>query len=850
MSIRILFFAMISIITIQLLNSQPTQWTSKDMGGGGAVYSPSINPLNPNEIYLSCDMGVMFHSTDSARTWNTIHFNTLSGNRFSEVQFTNNNSIRYVLRQNLSNSNYVPNITTNGGTTWTPINPSGIGSYGAYRLFAHPQYSNIIIVSGYDKIFFSNSSGAAYTQIYSTTSFVHVAGIFFDNSAIYICTNKGIFGVDLNGLSILNFTAHATSSGVFSATENMVSFSGAKQGGVIRFIGVSNNKPTFNPRTYGEDVPYFQGLYKMDYLSGTLWTDITSGFQSSAPNNKAYNIAMKPDDIATFYIGGRAKVPDNATGISLGTVFKTTNGGSSFSNIFLNNGFTNNNNIYTGWQGSKSGTSWNGHTWNGINSTEGITVSRNNINYLIKTDKSNVYISTDGGATWIQRYVTQTQHDLNTLINQSDIYKDNGLQTTACYWLTWVTPNDLIASFADLLAIRSSNGGNTWSFNYTGLDTNKVNDASMVIKHTDGKLYASTGDVPGSNGDYSDLRISQAIKGRVSVSSDNGLTWQTFKSFSRPVLSVDFNPLNMQQMYVTVASENGGIGGIYKFTDKNNPSSMITLPSPLGTQNRPGHIKVLNDGSLMCYFTCRDIGTSGPVYIFANSSGVFFSTNDGQNWTGNNLPDMTYDVRSVSIDPFDNTQNTFFACISGNGNGNAGVYKTINRGSNWSLVIPSKKSISCTFNPALANEMYLTTEDEGLYYYTNTNSTPSPIFVNSYPFKKPQQVFFNPYNTNEVWVTSFGNGLKVGYTNNTAINHNQTQIDNNTFMLFPNPSKDVVNIILNNQKIKNVKVYDTSGKLLLEHTDSKFSITNLPFGIYFVVLQTENKTIINKLLKY
>jgi hypothetical protein len=61
--------------------------------------------------------------------------------------------------------------------------------------------------------------------------------------------------------------------------------------------------------------------------------------------------------------------------------------------------------------------------------------------------------------------------------------------------------------------------------------------------------------------------------------------------------------------------------------------------------------------------------------------------------------------------------------------------------------------------------MYLTTETEGLWYSSNiTSSTPTFSAVTSYPFRQPERVFFNPYNPNEIWITSFGNGLRVGTT--------------------------------------------------------------------------------------
>jgi hypothetical protein len=61
--------------------------------------------------------------------------------------------------------------------------------------------------------------------------------------------------------------------------------------------------------------------------------------------------------------------------------------------------------------------------------------------------------------------------------------------------------------------------------------------------------------------------------------------------------------------------------------------------------------------------------------------------------------------------------------------------------------------------------MYLTTEVNGLWYCQNLRS-PSPAFslVDSYPFRHPERVFYSPFDTSALWVTSFGAGLRIGST--------------------------------------------------------------------------------------
>jgi hypothetical protein len=76
---------------------------------------------------------------------------------------------------------------------------------------------------------------------------------------------------------------------------------------------------------------------------------------------------------------------------------------------------------------------------------------------------------------------------------------------------------------------------------------------------------------------------------------------------------------------------------------------------------------------------------------------------------------------------------------------------------------------SCAINPLNANELYLTTETQGLWGSTNiASASPSFFQASSYPFRQPERIFFNPYKPSEMWVTSFGNGIKVGSTVSTG----------------------------------------------------------------------------------
>jgi hypothetical protein len=66
---------------------------------------------------------------------------------------------------------------------------------------------------------------------------------------------------------------------------------------------------------------------------------------------------------------------------------------------------------------------------------------------------------------------------------------------------------------------------------------------------------------------------------------------------------------------------------------------------------------------------------------------------------------------------------------------------------------------------------------------------PTWTLVSSYPFRQPERVFFNPYNQSEIWVSSFGNGMKMG---KLAPISNVPSFSSNVLSnlnCFPNPNK-------------------------------------------------------------
>ena len=180
-----------------------------------------------------------------------------------------------------------------------------------------------------------------------------------------------------------------------------------------------------------------------------------------------------------------------------------------------------------------------------------------------------------------------------------------------------------------------------------------------------------------------------------------------------------------------------------------------------------------------------------------------------------------------------------FQWMGGAPNGLGGLYKTTNRGTSWTKLTGSQfdRVTSITFDPLNTNQAYLTTETQGLWFSSNMNSvTPTWTLVNSYPFRQPERVFFNPYNQSEVWVTSFGNGMKVGTSGPLGIK--ESALEENPVKVFPNPFNEKITFTYpnNNKRISKVNIYDPTGRLLISKQDQNnyINTSTLDAGIYFL----------------
>jgi photosystem II stability/assembly factor-like uncharacterized protein len=741
------FFFLLGLRT----TGQPLSWLPRGVGGGGSMFYPTINPANDNEFYVTCDMSQLFHSTDYGATYTQVPFTKLQTGNISTYEFTSNSNTAYCIA-NDGNINYAVR-TLDGGNTWNAVPGNPLAGEDVYAFKADYNNPGRVILGYYGAIYISSNYGVNFSLVKNAANSgagITIAGVFFDGSNIYIGTNEGILYSSNGGTS---FSLLATTG--MPAAETIFSFAGAKVGATTRFFCITaNNTDVYNGIFPWDYYGFAKGVYALD--AGTnVWTSKMTGINIAS--DFVMYVSMATNDINTVYLGGS----DDATGGNL--VFKTSNAGSSWTKVFKT---SNNQNIKTGWSGQGGDRSW------GYGETcFGISVAPNNANKVLFGDFGFVHKTSDGGTTWQQAYVNAAdEHPANAPTPPKQYYRSVGLENTTSWQVHWQDANNMFSCFSDINGIRSTNAGVSWSFDFTG---HTANTMYRIAKHnSNGTMFAGTS---GIHDMYQSTRLQDNILdatdagGKIIYSANNGAAWTLLHQFNHPVFWLATDPNNANRMYASVIHYGAGAGqgGIWMTNDLNNLGSSVwtKLSNPPRTEGHPASIIVLNDGKMVCTFS----GRRNSVGTFTASSGVFIYDPVGNSWADISHADMQYWTKDIIIDPSDPTQNTWYVCVfsgwGGAPNGRGGLFRTANRGGSWTKLTGTQfdRVTSITFNPAQLTQAYLTTETQGLWLSNNMNATtPTWSLVTAYPFRQPERVFFNPFNNNEIWVSSFGNGLKMG----------------------------------------------------------------------------------------
>lgn len=606
-------------------------------GGNGRVNAIRVHPTNSNILFACTPASGLWKTIDGGATWTPIS-DAISALGCTDVAFdpTNPNTMYLATGDGDAADVFTLGVykSTDGGSTWSPtslvFNLSSNQTLS--KILIHPTNSNTIIVGGRAGIYRSTDAGATWTQTMSAG--VRDLEFKTDNPSVVFAggygTNVGLWRSADGGVTwTRNTTVPSTAAqrvavGVSSANPNYVYALVANDGSVsttayglkgvylstdggLNFSLRFSSTNTLGWYTGGTGDKDGQGWYDLAIAvsptdANTVFTGGVNTWKSTDggatwTKNTAWDAASTATNYVHADIHDLVFVGSTLYSANDGGVFKTTNAGSSWTDVSANIAnaqlyglglsASSANTIVSGHQDNGTNLTTNGTSWSQVNGGDGMIcfIDRtNNNNVFSSIYNGNLYRSTNGGASF------------------SKIYTVAGGG--------WVTPwlQDPVTATTQYAGgtnvVKSTNSGTTWttisSFSGVGtlvsLDVAKTNN-QVIVAASGTKVMKTT------NGGTSWADITTGLPASVSIQT----------------VHIDVNDAN--KIYVGLASYTGNSA----FVSTNGGTSWTNISA--GMASLP----------VNCFVTQNN--AAGVVYC-GNDLGVFFSSNSGASWTSysNGMP--------------------------------------------------------------------------------------------------------------------------------------------------------------------------------------------------------------------
>ncbi|MEI7892832.1 MAG: hypothetical protein WCI05_07060 [Myxococcales bacterium] len=700
-------------------------WASRGPGGGGALFAPEISPHDASEIFLASDMGSMLVTKTFGRSWETLPFRRLEGDSHTQVRYCASPAILYAIdaAQRLVKSD-------DSGATWraSVAQPS---KRKLWALYVDPASVDRLLASDGSRVYFSSDGASSFREVFEAPEHV-LAGAVFQSDHIVAATSVGLLGSRDGGETF----ALEPPIGI-PDDEAMVSFTAAAKGTTVRHFAVTWRRASAKPERTGGELDTFAGLYLREPPRPWKRVELPNAVKLSF-------VASAGDDPTVAYAAGGDRRSNHPL------VLLTTNRGETWQRVFQT---AHNNNIATGWSGDGGAKDWEYGEY-----VLGLAVRQGDSSRAVITDLGFVHVTSDTGHTWHQAYVspsTETAPGRST--PKAKRTASVGMEPTSVWSLTWTGRNTLFASFTDITSAWSDDGGWSW---IRGGDTGlTLNTTYHAVTNTRGQVFVATSSVHDlyQSPFLTDDTMDRAT-GAVMQSTDAGRHFTMLEDFGHPVVYLALEGAGTILYASVVHSQDGGI---YR-KDLRTGERAKRLAAPPRTQGHPATVQVLADRSLVASYSARREGTRGKRGTFTESSGVFVSTDEGLTWEDRTPQEMRRWTKDLVVDPHDPRQDTWYAGVFSAGDPSGGLYRTRDRGRTWTRLTGVVQVESISISPADSEQAYVSTESEGLLVTRElTKERPTLVPVEGYPFRHPVRIFYNPYDTKEVWITSFGSGLRV-----------------------------------------------------------------------------------------
>ncbi len=764
-------------------NGRNDQWGFIGPGGGGAMYIPAINPSDPNNVFVSCDMTGSYVTYDGGERWRM--FNLRGVTKFYSFD-RNNQKIIYAgtsdmlfksLDKGVSWHTIYPNpediiaihaqgdhadeVVVTKDSIITVLEKMAVDPDNSQKLFLLVRKKKIDIWPSrkgknprfYMDIMISEDGGGQWETIDKLR--FDLDNIFIDptspidNRTIYVSGKDGL-GIKSNG----NWRNIGLPDGAGSITQFVDGVDTKTNQHIIYAIsGQSYFNPTGNKNDSGIYMTNNGGKTwdrvdeslvgpKTDGVDGPEFRSIATSFYHPENIYLSYSKLMFGRDSSSF---GVARSQDYGKTWELVWNDRTTPANDNQRGVSSPN-------REQGWLDHRFGPWWGENPFH-------MNVADNDPNICFTTDFGRTIKTSDGGNTWQQIYT-------NKITDRG--WQSRGLQVTTGYMLAFDPFNSLHVFMADTDTglMESFDGGTSWSSatHNNGVPRDWVNTTywlvfDPVIKDKVWAVMSNNHDLPRPKM-WRNMNMS-VYQGGVLVSKNGGKTWVPISkdigesATTHIVMDPESDPEN-RTLYVCAFGK-----GVYKSEDggtswqqKNNGIE--------GDQPAAWRITQIHGGELILIVS----RTSDDGSIGNEKDGALYRSADGaETWVKMNLPEGVNGPTSLLVDP-NNTNRLHLSAWGRYGstefspNRGGGIYLSEDNGTSWIQTLKHDQHI---------HEITVDTRN-GVFYASGFNSSAYRSEdqghtwdrIKGYNFKWGKRVQPDPKNPEKVYIITFGGGVWHG----------------------------------------------------------------------------------------
>jgi hypothetical protein len=747
-------------------------WVRFGPGGGGVQENATVNPGNPLNVFVSCNMSGAYVTYDGGRKWNMFNLGgTIRDFEFdrssdSTVYASNDNglyrsedlgqnwSLIYPSPEDIVSIELVGDhaertIVTGDGMPDGPVDlvrvdPDnsdhlvlGITPPWKISLSRSPYYLGDSV-----RVLVSGNKGADWRQ----------CGRVEGKRVLYIS-----MGQDSDGSNVLTVITEKAGARIWEDTARMeilrmppgsLLAADGRPGDADRVgvLYVLTEMEEDGGRVRG-------GMYKSTDCGGN-WVQVNDGLldgwsrSGQLPEFKTFAICAGNPEIAYLSCDAFHVKVDGGIQRQFG-MLKTVSGGKQWQWVYR----ANDNEILSGnfngsWINRDYGPEW-GET------PRSLAVSATDGNVCFVTDDGRTYYTVDGGTWWQQCY--------SSIDPESGSFSSTGLDVTTNYGVHFdpFDKNHFLVSYTDIGMFQTHDYGKTWLHSVAGIPLKWSNTCYWAefdpdVKDRIWSVWASCHDLPRFKMLRSGALRAGKFAGGVAVSNDGGQQWKIINNGipdGTVLTHLVLDPSSSAESRTLYAC--GFSRGVFKSTDGGRQWS----PANTGIENNLNAWRMLLlPGGKLFLLVARDLRDGKVV-----DGAIYCSENGAESWKSMPMPEGANAPNDLIADP-QAPGRMYLSCWPRTVEGrevNGGLFLTEDGGESWRQIFREEAHVyAAALDPSSPSTIYLNTFDMAAFGSIDRGENWHKL--EGYDFKWGHRPVPDPHNPGMLFLTTFGGGLQYG----------------------------------------------------------------------------------------